>query len=81
MRGMPAEELPAVRDVLLEGWHFLLPLVALVWLLVAGYSPMRVGFYAILAVMAAAGLRAVLDLSPLRADLAGFVALCRRAWR
>jgi TRAP transporter 4TM/12TM fusion protein len=60
MTGIPADELPRVREVLAEGWHFLLPLVALVWLLVAGYSPMRVGFYAILAVMASAALRAML---------------------
>ena len=60
LKGMPASELPRVRDVLADGWHFLLPLVALVWLLVAGYSPMRVGFYAILAVIAAAVLRALM---------------------
>ncbi|MDW4499339.1 TRAP transporter permease [Sulfitobacter sp. D35] len=61
LKGLPASELPRVRDVLKEGWHFLLPLGILVWLLVAGYSPMRVGFYAILSVMASAALRAVLS--------------------
>lgn len=60
MSGIPAADLPRVRDVLAEGWHFLLPLVALVWLLVAGYSPMRVGFYAIVAVIGAAVLRAMM---------------------
>ena len=60
LTGLPASELPRVREVLLDGWHFLLPLVALVWLLVVGYSPMRVGFYAILAVAAAAALRALM---------------------
>jgi len=52
LEGLPSEELPRVRTVLAEGWHFLLPLGVLVWLLVAGYSPMRVGYYAILAVVA-----------------------------
>ncbi|MGY3437017.1 MULTISPECIES: TRAP transporter permease [unclassified Marinovum] len=61
MTGIPASELPKVRDVLAEGWHFLLPLVALVALLVAGYSPMRVGFYAILAVIGAAALRGLMQ--------------------
>ncbi|SFG44595.1 TRAP transporter, 4TM/12TM fusion protein [Palleronia marisminoris] len=60
LEGLPAEELPRVREVLVEGWHFLLPLGVLVWLLVAGYSPMRVGFYAIVAVAASAVLRAVI---------------------
>ena len=60
LTGLPASELPRVRDVLKEGWHFLLPLVALVWLLAAGYSPMRVGYYAILTVIAAAVLRGML---------------------
>ncbi|MCL4675263.1 MAG: TRAP transporter fused permease subunit, partial [Pararhodobacter sp.] len=46
MTGMDAAELPRTRDVLADGWHFLLPLVALVFLLVAGYSPMRIGYYA-----------------------------------
>ncbi|MEM7710805.1 MAG: TRAP transporter fused permease subunit, partial [Pseudomonadota bacterium] len=61
LEGLPAEDLPRVRDVLAGGWHFLLPLVILVWLLVSGYSPMRVGFYAILAIMAAAALRATFN--------------------
>lgn len=61
MSGIPAEELPRVRDVLAEGWHFLLPLAGLVWLLVAGYSATRVGFYAVLMVMAAASLKALWD--------------------
>jgi TRAP transporter 4TM/12TM fusion protein len=60
LKGMPASELPQVRQVLAEGWHFLLPLVALIVFLMAGYSPMRVGFYAILSILAAAGLRAVM---------------------
>jgi len=57
LKGLPASELPATRQVLADGWHFLLPLVALVLLLMAGYSPMRVGFYAILSVVAAAAAR------------------------
>jgi len=59
MQGMDASELPRTREVLAEGWHFLLPLGALVFLLVAGYSPMRVGFYAVLSIVAAASARAL----------------------
>ncbi len=78
MTGMTDDELPSVRSVLAEGWHFLLPLVALVWLLVAGYSPMRVGFYAIVAVIAAASARALWTFAANGPTTAGFVALCRR---
>ncbi|QDL93019.1 TRAP transporter fused permease subunit [Paroceanicella profunda] len=77
MKGIPASELPQVRAVLAEGWHFLLPLVALVWLLVVGYSPMRVGFYAIIAVIAAAVLRALMRFVLDGPTLDGLVALAK----
>ncbi len=78
MTGMAAEDLPSVRKVLAEGWHFLLPLVALVALLVAGYSPMRVGFYAILSILAAAAAKALWTYATNRPTAAGFVAMCGR---
>jgi TRAP transporter 4TM/12TM fusion protein len=57
MEGLASEDLPKVREVMAAGWHFLLPLFALIWLLVAGYSPMRVGFYATIFMLAVAALR------------------------
>jgi TRAP transporter 4TM/12TM fusion protein len=78
MTGLTAEELPSTRKVLAEGWHFLLPLVALVALLVAGYSPMRVGFYAILSIIAAASARALWTFAAAGPTRAGFVLLCKR---
>ncbi|MFN3143804.1 MAG: TRAP transporter permease [Paracoccaceae bacterium] len=78
MTGLPAADLPRTRTVLAEGWHFLLPLVALVALLVAGYSPMRVGFYAILSIIAAASARALWTFLASGPSVAGFAALCRR---
>ena len=57
MRGMPASELPDWKEVLKEGWQFILPLGILIYLLVLNISPMRVGFWAILSVMAVAALR------------------------
>ncbi|MEZ5768398.1 MAG: TRAP transporter fused permease subunit [Paracoccaceae bacterium] len=59
LEGMPASELPRVRAVLEEGWHFLLPLVALMYFLIAGYSPMRVGFFAVVSIAIAAVGRAL----------------------
>ena len=78
MTGMTAAELPSVRGVLAEGWHFLLPLAALVALLVAGYSPMRVGFYAIGSILAAAAARALWHFFQDGPTMERFVALCRR---
>ncbi|TDB04305.1 TRAP transporter permease [Halomonas marinisediminis] len=59
MQGMARSELPQMRDVMSSGWHFLLPLAVLVWLLVMNMSPMRVGYYAILTMLAVAVLRFV----------------------
>ncbi|MDT8894641.1 TRAP transporter permease [Halomonas sp. I1] len=57
MQGMSKDELPQMRDVMGAGWHFLLPLAVLVWLLVMNLSPMRVGYYAILTMLTVAALR------------------------
>jgi TRAP transporter 4TM/12TM fusion protein len=78
MTGLSRDQLPKVRSVMADGWHFLLPLVALVWLLVAGYSPMRVGFYAILSVIAAASARALWAFASDRPTMDGLIALCKR---
>ena len=78
LTGMTSSELPSVRGALAEGWHFLLPLVALVALLVAGYSPMRVGFYAIVSILAAAAARALWVFSRDAPTSEKFVALCQR---
>ncbi len=65
MEGMPVEELPSARRVLAEGWQFVIPLFVLVWLLIQNYSPMRVGFWAILSVIAVTGLRGAIELAVL----------------
>jgi len=57
MKGLPSAELPIVRKVLAAGWQFILPLVVLLILLINNISPMRVGFWAIISVIAVAGLR------------------------
>ena len=78
MTGLAVTDLPKTRSVLAEGWHFLLPLGALIALLVAGYSPMRVGFYAILSIVAAASARRLWTFFMSGPTLAGLVELCRR---
>ncbi|XGA80756.1 TRAP transporter permease [Halomonas sp. CH40] len=59
MQGMSRSELPQMRDVMRDGWHFLLPLLVLVWLLAMSMSPMRVGYYAVITMVAVAVLRYV----------------------
>ena len=78
MKGLPASELPQTRKVLADGWHFLLPLAALVVLLIAGYSPMRVGYYTILLVGAAAAGRALWTFATGAPTAAGFAALAKQ---
>ena len=62
MRGVSAAELPSVRATLASGWHFVVPLFVLVFLLMQNLSPMRVGFWAILSVVGAAALRGAVEL-------------------
>jgi len=78
LQGMAASELPRVREVLAQGWHFLLPLGVLMYLLIAGYSPMRVGFYAVVSIVAAAAARALWHFFTESPSLAGFWALSKR---
>lgn len=57
MQGLPKDELPQMRQVMKDGWHFLLPLAVLVWLLAMNMSPMRVGYYAVVTMVAVAVIR------------------------
>ena len=59
MKGMKRSELPRARQVLREGWHFLLPLGLLVYFLVLNISPNRVGFIAVLGIIGVSVLRAL----------------------
>ncbi|ADJ15575.1 TRAP transporter permease [Halalkalicoccus jeotgali] len=48
LEGVAASELPNPWELLKTGAHFTIPLIALVWMLVAGYSAMLAAFVAIL---------------------------------
>lgn len=67
MRGMPRSELPRVRTVLREGWFYLVPLGILVYFLLINVSPNRVGFIAIVSILAVSALRFVVRQLLLRA--------------
>lgn len=57
MRGIPRAELPRAREVLREGWYYLIPLAILVYFLLINVSPNRVGFIAIVAILGVAAVR------------------------
>ncbi|MBO8141292.1 MAG: TRAP transporter permease [Firmicutes bacterium] len=52
MRGLPAAELPDIWTVFRQGAHFLLPLLALFYFLLGGYSPERAVLWTILLTVA-----------------------------
>ena len=54
LRGLREDELPDVRKVLKERGHLLLPVVLMVYLLVANYTPLFAGYWAIVATFAVA---------------------------
>lgn len=57
MRGLPGSELPRVRDILRDGWYYLVPLAVLIYFLMINVSPNRVGFIAIVSILAMSALR------------------------
>ena len=54
LRGLRKEELPDVRVVLRERAHLLLPVALMIYLLIANYTPLFAGFWAIVATFAVA---------------------------
>jgi TRAP transporter 4TM/12TM fusion protein len=57
LRGLPREELPQSREVWVRGWYLLLPIVVLIAILVAGYSPQLAAFYGMVSTIAISWLR------------------------
>ncbi len=48
LRGLPGEELPRGLEVWKRGWYLLLPIVVLIAVMLAGYSPQFAAFYGII---------------------------------
>ena len=57
LRGMSRDELPKIGDVLREKGHLLVPLLALIYLLAKGYTPMRAALVAIVLTIGCAMLK------------------------
>jgi TRAP transporter 4TM/12TM fusion protein len=57
IEGIPRSELPSLKTALIEGWHHLLSIVLLIYLLGLDFSPERAVFWAILATILCSYLR------------------------
>ncbi|MGB9812205.1 MAG: TRAP transporter permease [Thermovenabulum sp.] len=57
LRGLSREELPRFKDIIFERGHLIIPLVAIVYLLVTGFTPMKAALYAIFLSIISAMLR------------------------
>jgi len=57
LQGIPKSKLPNLKKVLAEGWHLLIPLFVIVYLLVQGYTPLRAALVCIIVTVAIAMLK------------------------
>jgi len=57
LKGIPKPDLPRIKEVLKEGGHLMIPLVALVWMLGSGIPVANTAFYTILITIAVSWLR------------------------
>ena len=64
LRGLPREQLPRLGRLFLERGHLSIPLFAIVYLLVAGYTPMKAALWAIFLAVGASLLRRSTRISP-----------------
>ena len=63
---IPTEEIPKFRTLLKSGWYYLLPLLTLIGMLVAGYTAYKAAFYAILVTIGVSYFRPETRLTPKR---------------
>ena len=57
LEGIPRSQLPQISKILRERGHLALPLIAIVYLLVTGFTPMRAALWAIILSIVASALR------------------------
>jgi TRAP transporter 4TM/12TM fusion protein len=49
LHGIPKEQLPNLKQIILTQSYLFIPILLIIWLMVEGYSPMKAGFYSIIA--------------------------------
>ncbi len=63
---IPAEETPKLGQLLKNGWYYLLPLLVLIGILIAGYTAYKAAFFAILVTIGVSYFRPETRLTPKR---------------
>ena len=64
LRPLEKDEIPSLKDVLKRGWHFLIPLIVLIFLLVDGFTPTYAAIISIAAVVASSWLKKETRMGP-----------------
>ncbi|MBP3039419.1 TRAP transporter permease [Bacillaceae bacterium Marseille-Q3522] len=64
--GLKKAELPNLANVFKKGFLFFIPLIVIIFMLVAGYSPMRAGLFSIVITIVVAALKNATRLSPVK---------------
>jgi TRAP transporter 4TM/12TM fusion protein len=65
LRGLKREDLPKLKRIILDRGHLIIPLFAIVYLLVAGYTPMKAALWAIILSILASLLRKSTRIKPI----------------
>ncbi|MFQ3548111.1 MAG: TRAP transporter permease [Termitinemataceae bacterium] len=65
LRGLARDELPRFKTILIERGHLMIPLIAIIYLLVSGYTPMKAALWATILSILASSLRKATRMKPL----------------
>ncbi|MGD8561460.1 MAG: TRAP transporter fused permease subunit, partial [Desulfarculaceae bacterium] len=57
LRSIPSTELPPLKETLFKGFHFTIPILLLIVVLIQGYTPFRAAFVAIIALLIVSSMR------------------------
>lgn len=65
LKGMNRDELPRFKSIILERGHLIIPLIAIIYLLVTGFTPMKAALWAIILSIASSWLRKSTRIPPI----------------
>lgn len=65
LKGLNRSELPKLKAILLERGHLIIPLIAIVYLLVSGFTPMKAALWAIILSIGSSMLRKATRMKPM----------------
>jgi len=64
IQGLPKEDLPNFKKEFIKGFHYVVPVITIVYFLMAGYSPLKAGLYSIVALLVITVLRSFKFIRP-----------------